>query len=81
METTLKIYLIGMLFSFILNIVLAYLKEEVTIKNLIGYIVNVFLSWGFMLTVVANNIVFLLTAKGKNNVLWKHHFRKTNNRK
>ena len=81
METTLKIYLIGMLFSLILNIVLAYLKEEVTIKNLIGYIVNVFLSWGFLLTVVANNIVFLLTAKGKNNVLWKHHFGKTNNQK
>lgn len=81
METTLKIYLIGMLVSLILNIVLAYLKEEVTIKNLIGYIVNVFLSWGFLLTVVANNIVFLLTAKGKNNVLWKHHFGKPNNRK
>ena len=81
METTLKIYLIGMLVSLILNIVLAYLKEEVTIKNLIGYIVNVFLSWGFLLTVVANNIVFLLTAKGKNNVLWKHHFGKNNNRK
>lgn len=81
METTLKIYLIGMLFSLILNVVLSYLKEEVTIKNLIGYVVNVFLSWGFMLTLVANHIVFLLTAKGKNNVLWKHHFEKTNNRK
>ncbi len=78
METTLKIYLIGAAVSMLLNLVLAYLKDEVSVKNLIGYIVNVFLSWGFILSVLANNITFMLTAKGKNTILWK---RKTNKRK
>ncbi|MGM9838137.1 MAG: hypothetical protein ACI30A_06590 [Paludibacteraceae bacterium] len=81
METTLKIYLIGAAVSLLLNIILAALKDEVSVKNLIGYIVNVFLSWGFILTIIANNIVFMLTAKGKNTILWKHKNNKTNKRR
>lgn len=71
METTLKIYLIGVAASFCLQLMIMATSPRVTVKMLIGYILNSLLSWGCLLTFIAESICSFLERKHWNKTLWE----------
>lgn len=73
METTLKIYIAGVIFSALLNIVFVILNPKVTVKNIMGYCINIISSWACPLTIVGEFTSGLLESKGLNKVLWTNH--------
>lgn len=70
METTLKIYLIGVAASFCLQLMMMATSPRVTVKMLIGYILNALLSWGCLLTFIAESVCSFLERKHWNKTLW-----------
>lgn len=71
MNVFLKWYLIGAVISLLIQIFIMITSPRVTLKMMIGYLLNTCLSWGCLLTFVCKTIVEQLEKHHKNITLWE----------
>ncbi len=70
MNPFLKWYLIGALIALLINLIIMATSHKVKVSNILGYVLNTFLSWGCLATFFVNMIVELLEKRHWNKTLW-----------
>ena len=71
MNPILKFYLIGAVISLIFQIIMILCSHRIKISQVIGYLLNITLSWSCILTLVCTAVINVLESHHWNAVLWE----------